>query len=286
MQPTGLYRYSSIARPVDPAYPTNRALFFLLPVVAIAGAVASAAGVGQAAPLAAALAATLSTLGAWAVTRELVPDDNPAAFVSLVLAFGAQLLWGPVTVIPLFVTLVLMRIVNRSPGMPPRWIEAALLAGFLTWAMSRLGDPIIGIAAAVAFYLDASLSRPARWQLLTGTACLLASLYFVLRDGVRMPAMAVSGDAWLAIASVVLLSFGFILLRTREVLAVGDVSRTALDPARVRGGMFIALFLAAAAPVYEGDAGINGLLMACIAGVVTSRVLTRLRDRFVRRLPS
>ena len=286
MQPTGLYRFSSIARPVDPAYPTNRALLFLLPVLAIAGALASTAGVGEAAPLSAALAATLSGFGAWAIARELVPDDNPAAFVSLVLAFGAQLAWGPVTVIPLFVTLILMRVVNRTPGVPPRWFEAVLLTGFVTWAMSRLGDPIIGIAAAVAFYLDASLSRPARWQVLTGTVCLTASLYFVLRDGVAMPAMSVSGDVYLAVALAVLLSFGIILVRTTDVLAVGDVSRTTLDPARVRGGMFIALFLAASAPLYDSDPGINPLLNACIAGVVTSRVLARLRDLSRRRLPS
>ncbi len=286
MQPSGLYRFSSIARPVDPAYPTNRALLFLLPVIAVAGAIASAAGVGQAAPLAAALAATLSAFGAWAVARELVPDDNPAAFVSLVFAFGAQLAWGPVTVIPLFVTLVLMRVVNRTTGMPLRWPEAVLLVGFASWAMSRLGDPMIGIAAAVAFYLDASLSRPARWQFLTGTVCLFASLYFVVRDGMQMPAMSVSGEAYLAVVLIVLLGFVVMLFRTRDVLAVGDISQTALDPARVRGGMFVAAFLAAAAPVYDGDPGINPLLVACLAGVVLSRVLSRLRDFSARRLPS
>ena len=152
--------------------------------------------------------------------------------------------------------------------------------------MSRLGDPVIGIGATLAFYLDASLSKPARWQLLTGTACLVASLYFVLRDGVTMPAMAVSGDAYLAIAAIVLSSLALMLISTRDVLAVGDVSQTALDPARVRGGMFIALFLAAAAPPYEGDAGINPLLLSCIAGVVASRLLTRLRDRFPSGLSS
>ena len=152
--------------------------------------------------------------------------------------------------------------------------------------MSRLGDPIIGIGAALAFYLDASLSRPARWQLLTGTACLAAAFYFVLRDGVSMPAMAVSGDAYLAIAAVVLTGLVFILVRTRDVVSVGDVSQTALDPSRVRGGMFIALFLAAAAPPYAGDAGVNPLLLACIAGVVASGFLARLRDRFSSDLSS
>ena len=36
--PTGVYRFTSIARPVDPAYPTNRALLFLVPIAAAAAA--------------------------------------------------------------------------------------------------------------------------------------------------------------------------------------------------------------------------------------------------------
>ena len=281
MQPTGLYRFTSIARPVDPAYPTNRALLALLPVLAIAGALASIAGVGAASPQTAALGAVLSGFGAWAVARELAPDDNPAAFVSLVFAFGAQIAWGPATVIPMFITLVLTRIVNRTTGVPPKWFETLLLLGFVTWAMARLGDPLIGIAATVAFFLDASLSRPARWQLLTGMVCLFAALYFVLRDGVGMPAMFASGDAYLAVALVVLSMFAVLLLGTRDVLAVGDVSLTALDPARVRGGMFIALFVAAAAPRYNVDPGINPLLLAVIGGVVASRLLTWFNRRSV-----
>ena len=45
----------------------------------------------QGAPMQAAIAAALSAFGAWALTRELAPDDNPAAFVSLVLALGGRL---------------------------------------------------------------------------------------------------------------------------------------------------------------------------------------------------
>ena len=36
---SGVYRFTSIARPVDPAYPTNRALLYLLPAIAIVSAV-------------------------------------------------------------------------------------------------------------------------------------------------------------------------------------------------------------------------------------------------------
>lgn len=280
MQPTGLYRFSSVARPVDPAYPTNRAVLRLLPVVAVAAVVAAALGIGHASPAQAALAVTLSAFGAWALTRELAPDDNPAAFMSLVLAMGAQLAFGPVSVIPLFVALVLARIVNRSTGLWPRVVETVLLVGFVCWAMARLGDPMIGLAAALAFFLDASLSRPARWQMVSGFACFLASLYFVLRDGVAMPALAgLAGTAFLACVAIIL-GFLLVLVSTRDLLAVGDVSGEPLDPARVRSGMFIVGFLAATAPIYAGDRGFNPLLLSCLAGVVASRGLALTRDLF------
>ena len=285
MQPTGVYRYSSVARPVDPAYPTNRALLRLLPVIAIASAGASAIGLGQQTPVQAALAATLSAFGAWALTRELAPDDNPAAFVSLVLALGAQLVFGPITVLPLFVALVLVRIVNRSTGMRPRVVETALLVGFITWTIVRLDDPMIGVAASLAFFLDASLAQPARWQLLTGFTCFLVSLYFVVSDGLSTPALTGLHGAALIAGIVVILGFFWVLVSTRDVRAVGDVSGEPLDPARVRSGMFVAAFLAAAAPMYAGDPGLNPLLLACLAGAAFSQCLAALCDAAGRDKP-
>jgi hypothetical protein len=202
--------------------------------------------------------------------------------MSLVLAVGARLVFGPVSVIPLFVALVLARIVNRSTGLWPRVVETMLLVGFVCWAMARLGDPMIGLAAALAFFLDASLARPARWQMVSGFACFLASLYFVLKDGVAMPALAgLDGAAFLACVAI-LSGFFLVLVSTRDVLAVGDVSGEPLNPARVRSGMFIVGFLAAIAPIYAGDRGFNPLLLACLAGVALSYGLTAIRDRVTR----
>ncbi|MCH5373182.1 MAG: hypothetical protein JJ992_04355 [Planctomycetes bacterium] len=278
MQPTGLYRFSSVARPVDPAYPTNRAVLRLLPGIAVLGVVASILGLSGATPLGAAVAVTLSAFGGWALTREIAPDDNPAAFVAMVFAVGAQLAFGPVSVIPLFVALLLARIVNRSTGLLPRVLETPLLAGFVMWAMVRLEDPMIGIAAALAFFLDASLAQPARWQLATGFACFLGSLYFVFQDGVAMPVLAgFRGSALIAVTAIVL-GYFLVLILTRDLLAVGDVSGEPLDPARVRSGMFIVGFLAVTAPVYAGDPGFNPLLMACLAGVAVSHGLAMTRD--------
>jgi hypothetical protein len=279
--PTGVYRFTSIARPVDPAYPTNRALLFLVPAAAAAAALLGLAGFGGDASVATmAVAAALATFGAWALTRELAPDDNPAAFVSFVFAFGAELLWGPMTVIPLFVALVLVRIVNRSTGLPPRLTDAVLVTGFVVWAMGRLGDPLVGVAAAIAFFLDASLAKPARRQLVPGFVCLAASMVFVVRDGVDMPALAQLDGVTFWLVMAVLTAYAVVILATRDCVSVGDVSGERLDAARVRGGMFVAGLLAAGAPVLPGEAGINTLTWACLLGVIVSDGLGRLDRRF------
>ena len=198
--------------------------------------------------------------------------------MSLVLALGAQLVFGPVTVLPLFVALVLARIVNRSTGMRPRVVETVFLVGFIAWAMVRLEDPMIGVAAALAFFLDASLAQAARWQLFTGFACFVMSLYLVLQDGIAMPALSGLHGASLFVATAIVLGFFLLLVMTREVLAVGDISGEVLDAARVRSGMFVVAFLAAAAPVYAGDPGFNPLLLAGLAGVVLSHGLAVIRN--------
>lgn len=279
--PPGLYRFTSIARPVDPAYPTNRALLWLVPAAAAAAALLGLAGFGgDASIVTMAVATALATFGAWALTRELAPDDNPAAFVSFVFAFGAQVLWGPMTVIPLFVALVLVRIVNRSTGLPPRLTDAVLVTGFVVWAMDRLGDPLVGVAATIAFFLDASLARPARWQLVPGFVCLAASMAFVVRDGVAMPALAGLEGVTFWLATAILTAYAVVILATRACLSVGDVSGERLDAARVRGGMFVAGLLAAGAPVLAGEARLNTLIWACLLGVTLSNVLGRLTRRF------
>ena len=281
-QATGLYRFTSIGRPVDPAYPTNRGVLIALPVVAAVAAGAAYTGAIDVAPLAAALAVALSAFGAWAVTRELCPDDNAAAFVSLVFAAGAQMLLGPVSVLTLFAALVLARVVNRSTGLAPRKLDAVLVTGFILWAMNSLADPMIGIVAAIAFFLDASLFQAARWQLFSGIICFFASIVFVLRDGMALPAIGqIDLPASWALLSLLVIFCG-ILVSTRNVLSVGDVSGEPLNPARVRAGMFVTAFLAATEPGPSAETPVNPLLWACIAGVVTSVLLGYMHER-VRR---
>ena len=267
-----IYRYTAIARPVDPRFPTNKAVLLIVPIVTLLAALLAISGFGGGeAPGAAALGAALATFGAWAVTRELAPDDNRAAFVAMALAAVAAVWFGPYSALPLFVALFLTRIVNRTTGTHARWTDSVLVTVFVMWASVVLSDPLLGLAACIAFFLDASLERPARFQLLFGILCMAGSMLLVVRDGVGMPALTeLKGPVfWLGV--VILCAFLYVLFATSKLESVGDVSGQPLNTPRVRGGMFVAGLLVAQAPAPSGEPGINPLLWACLASVALTR---------------
>ncbi len=274
MQLTGVYRFTSIARPVDPAYPTNKAVLILLPIAAILSAVYAIVA-GNVAPETAALSGALAAFGGWALTRELAPDDDFAAFLSLGFAVISQAVFGPATVLPLFVALFLVRIVNRTTGCPPRLLDACLVTGFVLWAMPATGDPMLGMVATIAFYLDASLSKPSRLQVVFGTICLGGSMFFVVRDGMQMPAVFAADDLVMWLLLGLLTAYSVVMFALGSLLSVGDIDELPLNVPRVRAGMFTAGLLALAAPVYAGESGPNPILWACFAGVVAGALFGR-----------
>lgn len=138
---SGIYCFTSIGRPVDPAYRTNRVLLIVLPLAGLLSAgVASVQDIGSG-PLSAAFSGMLTAFAAWALTRELAPDDNGAAFVALALAWLLNVAFGARLVLLLFVALLLVRMVNRSTGLPLRLLDTLGVFGFCTWGQSVRSNP-------------------------------------------------------------------------------------------------------------------------------------------------
>ena len=142
-EPTGIYRFTSVARPVDPRYPTNRALLIVLPIGAAAFAILASLGFFEAGALSAMLSAFLVGFAAWAFTRELAPDDDAAAFVALALAWVMSAATGATGVILTFAALFLARIVNRTTGLAARPWDILMVGGFVLWAAWNLGQPLL-----------------------------------------------------------------------------------------------------------------------------------------------
>ena len=113
-----IYKYSSIGRPLDPAHASNRAVLLLMPAAALLGAVlAWYRGGDLLHALQQAILFALILFGSWALARELNPDDHPAAFISLACGTLVALTVSSPGILIVFVTLGLVRIVNRSTGL-------------------------------------------------------------------------------------------------------------------------------------------------------------------------
>ncbi|TFG52266.1 MAG: hypothetical protein E4H37_06410, partial [Gemmatimonadales bacterium] len=271
-----IYRVTSIGRPLDPSYRTNLAVLVLMPVAAVVAALVAAIRGDPAGAIAAqALVGPAAAFGAWALARELAPDDNPAAFVSMALAFAASLTVASPSLLLLFTTLGMVRIVNRTVGPPARLTDSLVVLGLILATAWIIRSPVLPVVGAVAFALDASLEDGTRRQLafamlaLVGAAVALG----VVDTATESHTLPVATGALIGIVSV---GFGIAIARTRRVSSVADMTGQPLSVNRVRAGMFIALLVAVQA-VLLGTEGLelSALVWATLAGVAIGGVGNR-----------
>jgi hypothetical protein len=260
-----IYHYTSIGRPLDPAYATNKAVLVLLPLAAAAGAViAWFSGAGLLQTLQQAAAYGLILFGSWALARELVPDDNPAAFISLACGMLVAVFVVSPAVLIVFVTLGLVRIVNRSTGLAARKTDSVVLMVLSIVVIYTTESPLFGAVAALAFILDGTLQDPLRRQWLFGLVCLGATIVYMVDHDIG-PSLIRAPDTlfeWLSL--LFLLIFALNILLTRKVRSRGDINDRPLDLNRVRGGMTVGLF--AALQGIDAPAGV-AVMVAVIAGI-------------------
>lgn len=286
MHDSPLHRTTSLGRPLDPKWPTNRAVLILMPI----GAAASAAWSWWVEPgdlVAAAWAALFgaaAVFGTWALGRELAPDDQRAAFVALALGVPAALLVEGASLALLFSGLLLTRMVTRSVGPPPTVLDSVAVTGLVAWTAISLGAPDVWVVAALAFAIDAHLpgGRGRAW--LFAAACMvLAGLQIAVLPRLA-PGLAASVSTSAAGSATTLgevtwaipIGAAFIasIVRTRSIASVADATGEPLSARRVRAGMTVALLLAARSLLHGSDeVAASVLLWATLAGVTLSDLL-------------
>lgn len=274
--PLGIYRFTSIARPVDPAYPTNRALLFVLPALALVSAgIAWLTEIGDS-PAGAAFSSLLVAFASWALTRELAPDDDAAAFLALAIAWPAALLLGADSVLLVFVALFLIRIVNRSTGLACRPFDTISVLGLSIFASYSLEQPLLLLVAAVAFGLDAWLRDGHRLHYAAAAVCAGAFAWFAF--GRLSTNLAPAAD-WLWFAAIAA-ACGVVMFTTRSPESVCDVYSERLHAARVNAGLGIGLLVGAEQLASIGSsAWVSTPLFACLIAVPISAAATRLFGR-------
>lgn len=273
---------SSLGRPLDPSWPTNRAVLLLMPVGALIAAASAtwAPGLAEIPWLWAAALGAGTILGNWAVGRELAPDDQRAAFVALVLGFGTLLAVPGVSLVVLFATLMLIRMVNRTVGLPATTLDSVVALGLSGWAVADTGSPAVGVVAALAFGLDAWLPDGRRRQ--WGFAALCLVMVAALAGGAAEQDRVVSNPivvdvpgTWILVGAVVvatLVLHGSLTLRALR--STCDATGEPLSVTRVRWGIAVALLIGVQGLFLgEGGARSTALVWACLAGVGLSGIV-------------
>lgn len=275
---SGVYRFTSIARPIDPAYLTNRALLIVLPIAGLlSAAVASVHDTGSG-PLSAAFSGVLVAFAAWALTRELAPDYNDAAFIALAFAWIINAAFGARLVLLVFVALVLVRMVNRSTGLPARPLDTLGVLGFCVWAAIKTQQPLILLIAAMAFALDATLENPLRRHYPAAAACLAAFVWMLLGN-TQMSTGDLMVRDWSLIGAFGL-GITLVAKTSREPISYCDTSPDRLDRIRVGAGLVVGWLMAVQALISNGRAAwLETPIWVCILAVLFSFAVREAKAR-------
>jgi len=272
---------TAIGRPVDPNYPTNRAILIIMLVVLIGGAVWQwLSGAAMLAGLLWGVQAGLGVFLAWAMCRELDPDHDLRAFPAAGLALIA-LFWGQPDLMVLFWMLLVIRVVNRTPGIPATWLDSLLIAGLSGWLVWQRGNALYGIVATLAFLLDSQIQSPSstspthsrnQKQVLFAGAVAVVTLVWAVLEG-HWP----EEFAMLPLLATLVMGALFVpvLVASRRVEAVGDQSGAPLSPRRVQAGQGLLLLAGVGLALCEGSAGIVSVtpFWAAVVGAVASKIV-------------
>ena len=253
----GMERFTHLGRPVDPAYPTNVAIAVLSVATLISVSLwrllylhsEFMAALTQGGQLAGVVFLT------WALGRELDPDANIVAFLAITPAVVLAVLVGTPNFSLVFLALLLLRVVNRSLGVPAKPTDSLLvllLASWLAWS----GAWYVLMCAAVAFILDSVLVNPLprhRWFGLAAAGEAVWTKSYVL----------VVSQSWPGFVTAIVAAGGIglllLLLFTPPPKSLGDLQGLPMDWKRLQAARIVVFLLPLLAVLSQGMQGLAEL---------------------------
>jgi hypothetical protein len=271
---------SSISRSIDLSYPTNKAIV-ILTLLSFLGilCIQLISGKEVYSAFYAGLKGGGSIFLTWALAREIDPDNELSAFVAAFLGFAGFLFFPSPLLLVLVLEILLLRIINRSTGMPSKTLDSfavLLLSGWISFQESW----IFGLFTALAFFLDSFLAKPNQKNLFFGSAAIIISL-LTFSGNAEKASIFLDADSGLFVLTAALLFIPHIL-DSSKIKSTGDMTGKPLDPRRVQAAQLATLLNVSLFAFLKGWAGIENLmpLWAAILGVSLYR-LYRIIKKFI-----
>lgn len=260
-----IYRYTGVGRPLTPTSTENRTVLMLMPAGGVLGAVTAwMAGQSAIEIFQQAFSFLLLIYLAWALARELNPDDRIAAFISMAACMLAAVAIDSPGILIVITTLGLVRTVNRSSGLVARKSDSIIILLLVITVMYATESPFFGVVAAAAYILDGMLKEPLRHQWIFGLVCLAATVVYMVDHKIGFTGLSAPDSLFEWLAVLFLLIFALNMLLLNAVYSKADATGKKLDLSRVRGGMAVGL-LAALQGITRPDTVV--IIVAVIAGI-------------------
>jgi hypothetical protein len=190
-----VFRLTSItamARTIDPRLRSHRfhlAVAVLGGLIVLAVEIERTGSVGEA--MRPALNAGATVFLAWAIAREIDPDETRTAHLAAVLAVGGRVLAGPGNLAALVMLLLATRIAMRSTGLAPTMLDSFV---FLPIAAFVAGQTATGWMAALA--LAFAIARDHRLPEPAGRHSLVAAFVVSAMASGAVIASSAFGGGW------------------------------------------------------------------------------------------
>jgi len=254
-----------VGRPVDPRYPTNRAISIInIATIVVMFVFQLVKGTPIIDAGLHAIAAGLTMFVVWAFAREIDPEEQLSAFVAVLLAL--ILLFtvdAGYNLIVLFYLIGIARVINRSVGLPLKLSDSVLLLG-ATILVAYLSGWIYALIGAIAFLLDSILPEPDLKHRLFAGLSLLVMLVVMWIQGIAITLMMPS-QLYLIVIVLAGLIFIPVIWSSRQLTVVCDIRGQTLSPIRVQVLQILILVVALVIAFTQGDEGVLSYRMVWIA---------------------
>lgn len=276
---------TSLGRVVDPRYPTNLTILLISILVgSVLFGFSVYTGEDFLASISAAFTLGVSVFLTWAISREIDPEHELAAFAGLLAVIPGYLFLGDPNLVKTLTMLLLLRLLNRTTGLKPKLLDSFTILAFGTLLVLR-GNWIFGFFCAAALFLDSRLPDAGHQNLFFSGVMTVITLIGVIIFNPPQPQFEFITAQVVFIAGSILL-FIPLILQTRKIQVVCDFQPDMLNPIRVQVGQLFAITTAVITWLMAGLVGITSLLplwgslLGLSLAYLTSQLIKLLRKSF------
>lgn len=175
-------KISALSRPLDVDYPDNRLIVFLFAVVfLVSTSMRVFSGDSFIQGLIWGSRAALSVFFAWALTKEIYPDNPGSAVIASFLGISSLFFTNNSGLLVAVFLLAVLRMVNRTTGVPLTVLDSILIMLMGTYLVYS-GKWVYGMLMGIAFLMDAVLEKPVRRHFLFGGISILIGIFGLYKN--------------------------------------------------------------------------------------------------------